>query len=55
MLDNFKKDLARGKVAEAIVKDVFASLTSDYDLIDVSNYSAFFYRGDIKAVDKKSG
>lgn len=55
MLENFERDLARGKVAENIVREVFTSLTDDYTFEDVSFDRSFFYRGDIKATDKKSG
>ena len=50
MLNDFKKDLEVGKAAERIVLDTFASLTTDYTFVDVSNDSSCFYKGDIKAV-----
>ena len=50
MLSNFHKDLEKGKIAESIVREVFASLTSDYRFEDVSNDFRYFYMGDIKAV-----
>ena len=55
MLDNFDRDLAIGKRAEAIVREVFASLSSDYDFINVSDEREYYYKGDILAVDKRSG
>lgn len=55
MLDNFQRDLAKGKVGERIVKEVFTALTDDFTFEDVSNEACFYYRGDIKAIDKKTG
>ena len=55
MVDNFYTDLEKGKRGERIAREAFASHSSDYDFIDVSNQSEYYYKGDIKAVDKKSG
>lgn len=52
MLDNFYRDLAFGKRAEAIVLNTFRSLTDAYTFEDVSNMQGFFYCGDIKVTDK---
>lgn len=50
MLKDFKRDFEVGKAAERIVLDTFASLTTDYTFVDVSNDSSCYYKGDIKAV-----
>lgn len=50
MLDNFYRDLEKGKKAEAIVLSAFSNATKDYKFEDVSNQRSFFYKGDIKAV-----
>lgn len=55
MLENFERDLKRGKVGESIVKEVFTALTDDFAFEDVSNDRSFFYCGDIKAINKESG
>jgi hypothetical protein len=50
MLVNFNADLAKGKRAEQIVKEVFTSLTDKYTFKDVSNISSCYHRGDILAL-----
>ena len=55
MVTNFYRDLEKAKKAEALVKDVLSSLTSNYNFIDVSNIPAYYHKGDIVAVDKESG
>lgn len=55
MLDNFERDLKKGKRAEEIVKNTLSALTDDFTFEDVSNNRLFYYSGDIKAVDKRSG
>ncbi len=37
MVKEFYKDLAQAKSAEKLVRDVFSSLTFDYQFIDVSD------------------
>ena len=49
MLVNFKADLAKGKRAEYIVKEVFSSLSNKYKFEDVSNIPSYYHRGDILA------
>lgn len=49
MLVNFNADLAKGKRAEQIVRDVFTSLTKDYTFQDVSNDPLCYHKGDILA------
>lgn len=52
MVKEFYKDLAQAKSAEKLVRDVFSSLTFDYQFIDVSEQREYYKKGDIKAVDK---
>jgi hypothetical protein len=52
MLDNFARDLAIGKKGEEIVLNTFSKLTTEYKFESISDMRCFFYRGDIKAVDK---
>ena len=52
MVKEFYKDLAQAKNAEKLVRDVFSSLTFDYQFIDVSEQREYYKKGDIKAVDK---
>lgn len=55
MVTNFYRDLEKAKKAEAIVKEILSSLTSNYNFIDVSNVPKYYHKGDIVAVDKESG
>jgi len=50
MLKDFHSDLANAKIAEKIVRDTLASLTTDYTFEDVSDDPQFYYKGDIRAV-----
>ena len=54
-LNNFQRDLEWGKQGEEIVKQALSALTDDFTFEDVSNDRCFFYCGDIKAIDKRSG
>lgn len=55
MLDNFNADLELGREAELIVREVFSGLTDEYDFIDISDNSDYYYCGDIVAVNKETG
>lgn len=55
MLDNFKKDLEKGKAAEEIVYRVFSSLDDTHDFKMVGDNPMFYYSGDILAIDKNTG
>lgn len=55
MLDNFNADLELGKEAENIVREVLSGLTDEYDFIDISDNSDYYYCGDIVAVNKETG
>lgn len=55
MLSDFQSDLAKGKRAEQLVKEVFASLTDEYIFEDVSDKPEFYYSGDIRAISKTDG
>lgn len=52
MLDNFNKDLERGRAAEHLVCEVFSSLDDTHTFSEVGAERAFFYKGDIVATDK---
>ena len=49
MLENFDRDLSKGKRAEYIVKEVFTALTDKYTFTDVSDNPAYYNKGDILA------
>lgn len=51
MVSNFYSDLKKAQKAEELVREVFASLTSDYKFINVGDQREYFHKGDIKAVD----
>lgn len=53
MLENFERDLAIGREAEEIVREVFSSLDPEHTYENVGNNSLCYYRGDIKVVDKE--
>ena len=55
MLNNFNKDLANAKEAEEIVLKTFSANTTKYNFFDVSTDRDYFYKGDIKAVEKETG
>ena len=52
MIGQFNKDLEIGKRAEQIVLDTFRALSNDYTFENVSDKQEYFYKGDIKAIDK---
>lgn len=52
MLENFATDLEKGKRAEVLVADTFKKLTNDYTFVNVGDVQKFYYKGDIKAIDK---
>lgn len=49
MVFNFYTDLEKARVAENIVKDTFASLTTGYAFENVADQKEYYYKGDIKA------
>lgn len=53
MLDNFERDLAIGKKAEDIVREVFSSLDPERTYENVGAERALFYKGDIRVTDKE--
>ena len=55
MLDDFTKDLKKGRAAEKIVFDTLRSLTTDYEFTDVSKDYTCYKIGDIRATDKVTG
>lgn len=55
MLDNFQQDLENAKEAEQITLEALSALYTNYAFEDVSNQRQYFYKGDIKATDKKTG
>lgn len=55
MDEKFKRDLARGKEGELIVLDALAQLTDGYTFEHIGEIPAYYYKGDIKAIDKKTG
>lgn len=52
MVSNFYNDLAKGHIAEEIVKNVFENLTSEYSFELVNLERQYFHKGDIKAIGK---
>lgn len=55
MVSNFYSDLAKAKKGEAITLDVLKHTTDEYVFSDVSEDKAYYYKGDIKAVDDSWG
>lgn len=51
MITGFYSDLAQAQVAERLVVDVLAALTTDYTFVAVGDNRGYFYKGDIKVVD----
>lgn len=54
-MSQFTDDLAIGRRAELIVKDVFSKLYEQCEFIDVAANKDFYYIGDIKVINKMSG
>lgn len=52
MLDNFDKDLKRGRAAEHLVCEVFSSLDDTHTFKEVGAERLFYYKGDIIATNK---
>lgn len=52
MLENFATDLEIGKRAEVLVAQTFGRLTNEYSFENVGDIAKFYYKGDIKAIDK---
>lgn len=55
MVKEFWNDLAQARKSEDMVRELFASLTADYDFIDVGSQREYFKKGDIKAIRKSDG
>ena len=49
MLNDFNKDLEKGKRAEQIVLNTLSNLTDDFAFADVSDIRSCFYKGDLIA------
>lgn len=52
MVTGFYSDLAQARGAERLVRDVLSAQTTDYKFVTVGDVREYFYKGDIKAVDR---
>lgn len=54
-MSDFYRDLAKAKKGEAITLDVLRHTTNEFVFDDVSDDKAYFYKGDIRALDDAWG
>lgn len=55
LVQNFKRDLSKGRRGELIALEVFRSMTDEFIFEDVAEDEKYYHIGDIKATEKATG